>query len=597
MTKHKKPLFITLFVFAFVIPWVAAAPQGNDVNGSVTSAGSSNPISGVLVTLSSGPIDPLSTRALQISTRQAGINFSPSTEQGEELMFQSLTNAALSAGISPGNADLATALHNFREQTAKFKAITGNDGRFTIRDVPPGPYTVRAERDGFFGARNAAATIVVPGTGAPVALSLIPGATIGGRIKDDDGELLPNATVQALVVTYMNGYPTLSTAVTAKTDFRGEYRLFWMKAGDYIIAATRDGIPDLGARTFYPGTPELKGATTVALKTGENLEGADFTISNARLAKISGEIISQGPPPNLTRELAGLPPGVQLPPDFAPPVELYVGLRDPNVPETASNSLVATVVLEGSRGRFEFIAPPGRYDLYARMFSGGAARIPIDVGNQDIPGVTINLQPPRPLKGTINTNGGTADLGKLRLSISSADKSPEGGFIRDIVLPDGSFASTVPADGQYRIGIDALPSGTYIADVRQNGASVFDTGFTASADTPPVEIILGSGLGTLKGIVQDSAGKPLPNAVVSVIPPEARRKNRTIYRTATSNGSGQFTIQGIIPGNYKLFAWQAIPNGSFFSPQFLARYEDKGKPINVEAGNNSEMNLTPANEP
>src|SRR6185503_16982339 len=106
-------------------------------------------------------------------------------------------------------------------------------------------------RDGFFSNRTSVASITVGAAPvAPVALSMVPGATVGGTIRDEEGEGVPNATVQILSVIYPNGFPALGAAVTTKTNHRGEYRLFWMPAGDYYIGASREVYSTHGARTF-----------------------------------------------------------------------------------------------------------------------------------------------------------------------------------------------------------------------------------------------------------------------------------------------------------------------------------------------------------
>ena len=97
-----------------------------------------------------------------------------------------------------------------------------------------------------------------------------------------------------------------------------------------------------------------------------------------------------------------------------------------------------------------------------------------------------------------------------------------------------------------------------------------------------MQVVVNTDGGTVRGSVQDSAGKPLPNAVVALVPAEARRQNRALYRTAVADAKGSFTVASISPGQYKLFAWgPGLPPGSFYNPAFLARYEDRGRAITV----------------
>jgi hypothetical protein len=319
---------------------------------------------------------------------------------------------------------------------------------------------VRAERDGFFSNRTSVTSITVGATTAPVALSMIQGATVGGTIRDDDGEGVANATVQILSVIYPNGFPALGTAVTTKTNHRGEYRLFWMPAGDYFVGASREVYATHGARTFYPGTAELTQATMITLKTGENLERVDFVLRHARMVTVSGEVTSSAPPPPPPT----IPAGVQLSPAqqaalAAPrPNIAMLGLlsRSVNVPDASENPMVAQPALTPDRAQFEFTAPPGSYDLAGVVQSGGFGRVALDIGDQDLRGVSLNIAPPVILKGTITVSGATPDLSRVRAGLQPDNRlmSEFMGYVgitgRPTTAADGSFTLPAPVGTRAR---------------------------------------------------------------------------------------------------------------------------------------------------
>jgi len=97
--------------------------------------------------------------------------------------------------------------------------------------------------------------------------------------------------------------------------------------------------------------------------------------------------------------------------------------------------------------------------------------------------------------------------------------------------------------------------GLYLTDVLQNGISVFDSGFDARADAAPVQVVLNPDGATVRGSIQDPAGKSLPNGIVALVPAEDRRQNRALYRSAVTDANGRFTLLSIAPDQYKLFAW------------------------------------------
>lgn len=47
---------------------------------------------------------------------------------------------------------------------------------------------------------------------------------------------------------------------------------------------------------------------------------------------------------------------------------------------------------------------------------------------------------------------------------------------------------------------------------------------------------------------------------------------------------GKFTMTGVPPGTYKLFAWENIPEGAYQNRDFMRNYEDRGIVAVVPAG-------------
>ena len=84
---------------------------------------------------------------------------------------------------------------------------------------------------------------------------MTPTGAISGRILNRYGEPVGNANVQALRYTYQEGRRTLTPIQTTRSNDLGEYRLFWMTPGQYVISAQPvDALGvDPGGTIFFQG--------------------------------------------------------------------------------------------------------------------------------------------------------------------------------------------------------------------------------------------------------------------------------------------------------------------------------------------------------
>jgi hypothetical protein len=71
---------------------------------------------------------------------------------------------------------------------------------------------------------------------------------------------------------------------------------------------------------------------------------------------------------------------------------------------------------------------------------------------------------------------------------------------------------------------------------------------------------------------------------VVLVPPAQRRQNPARYRIASTDVLGAFTIGGIPPGSYKLFAWENAPTGAYLNADVMKAYEERGTTIDVSGG-------------
>jgi hypothetical protein len=139
-------------------------------------------------------------------------------------------------------------------------------------------------------------------------------------------------------------------------------------------------------------------------------------------------------------------------------------------------------------------------------------------------------------------------------------------------------------EGRYEIGLRNPPSPNfYVADLRAGQASVLLDGAPAGPDfQQTVELLVKSDGATLTGTLTNRDGDPPPSAMVVLVPDRDRRSRPTFYRVTSSGTDGGFSLNGIAPGDYKVFAWQHVSPGAWENAEFLSPFEDRGRSVTFE---------------
>jgi hypothetical protein len=600
----------------------AAPPAPGTIQGIVTRAGSTEPLAGAQVTLQGGSADPQAMQVLLNTAASQGIVVTPAPGASTSDIIQALANAAAARGFPLTTANLQTQLASLSGKTSP-TTTTDRDGTFTFRDVAAGAYTVRVQKEGFFG--NAEGGIYQPTAALDVRVSpketttanvaMLPGAIVGGRVYDANGQVMSNANVQIFTVAYAFGHAVLAPLVSKVTDDRGEYRLFWVPPGDYYLAVTprppapTPGVPAITSsiKTFYPGVIEIGQAQRLSIRGGEDIGGMNIAMRGApRTFKVSGQVSSLIPPP--APQLGA--PGVNA-------AVLMLLNRDESAPDDATARQVGTVPLLPSAGQFEVAnIVPGSYELFARVsdpaaqVAGGLplawGRTRFEVRDSDISNIVITVSPSVEVRGTATAAGSAKVPPAARVTIlpdDAAVKIPAYQLVMTrsaLVTAEGTFSVPAVPEGRFRVtGVAGLGADQYLADVRQGPMSVFDSGFNVSTrSNDPIQVMIASGAGTVEGVVRESALRNFPGATVVLVPEESRRDNIALYFAATSDATGRFVIRGVPPGTYKLFAWESIPAFAYQNAAFLATHEDRGNIVTVGEGGavTTELNVIPVME-
>ena len=280
-------------------------------------------------------------------------------------------------------------------------AITDDDGRFAVANLPAGRFTLTVTRAAFvtsvYGAKRPGrpGTPIVVADGGKVAnivVRLWRGAAIAGVIRDDAGAPVANLAVTAIPARENNEGAILTlTNNGATTNELGEYRIFGLEPGAYMVstrpsssgggpmtALTESQVdaalaalqrraqtaapstpaaqpassrPFAWAPTYFPGTAMLEQAAPVVLKAGEERLGIDIALQRVSTATVEGTITRPDGSP-------GAGAALQLT-RVIPPGPFTAG-QPPRLNATA-----------GADGRFRIAQVlPGNYRLVARVAAG-----------------------------------------------------------------------------------------------------------------------------------------------------------------------------------------------------------------------------------
>ena len=493
-------------------------------------------------------------------------------------------------------------LLNQDNRAENHSAVTDAGGRFELRGLDPGRYRLAVRRDGFVtqsygqkkpGDPGALLTLRARQEVKDLLFRLIPSAVIAGRVINDDGDPLPWVQVSALRETYAGGKKTLFSETTVPTNDLGEYRLFGLPPGRYFIRADykpneritgrgemegRDDVEPLGyVPMYYPSGTEPARASPITVKAGEEIPALEVLLRRVEVFTVRGRIYStasrrSNPNFNVFLSPRGEEAWFSLP------------QRDAIMDEKDSSNFTFRDVLPGSYVLGAFWLDEGkRYQAYQS----------IDVGNADVEGVALTVAPGMSLNGRVTWDGQpTLEKNTLTVYLRGAD----GGYGyggRANVMPPWAFVLNDVYELTYRIGIAGLCNDCYLKALRYGSSTSPDDTFTpARGSNAALDLTISSKGAQVRGSVTDVDNLPAVGVWVVLVPDEAHRSSRRLYKSASTDQYGRFELHGIAPGDYKLFSWEAAESGSWEDPEFLKDFEKQGEKISLQEGEQKTVNVT-----
>jgi len=516
-------------------------------------------------------------------------------------------------GGEPVKKALIELIAENQNEGGDYTAVTGGDGSFRVEGVVPGRYRLFVERTGYLEVEKhhtrSDGRVLALTAGqemTDVLVRLQAAAVVEGRVTDEDGDPLADAQVAVLRQTFVAGHTHWQQAGAERTNDLGEYRIAGLAAGNYyvsvspppdfkslIAAASNAPVADVHANdartndstndartsaatayatTYYPGTQDLRQASAVQLHAGDDFP-ANFSLAPSPSVVVRGSIANLG---------AGSSALVML------------------------QSKDFNLTLNGAEirkdGTFEIRdVAPGAYTVVATV-SGATplmARQALEVGSENVESLHLVPQAGGWVHGRLRVESKAAarlDPSQFFLALRSAEGDDdvlgalalgEGFGTVARVNGDGSFEWKNVPPGRYYIELAGDPGASadwFMKSIAAGGREATDTGFSVGGGVAAVELVASANGAVVDGVAVDAKGEPLANATVVAVP-EARLRARTDrYRKTVSDQSGHFTLHGLPPGEYTLFAWESVDGEAYYNPEFLKSYEGQGTVLRVSEG-------------
>jgi len=487
-------------------------------------------------------------------------------------------------------------------------ATTDAQGRFEIRDLNGGRYSLTASKGGFvtlqYGQRRPSEA------GTPIELSdaqvldrlligLPRGSVISGRISDEFGEPIVNASVSAMRYAYVGGSRRLTPAgARDTTDDQGFYRLFGLSPGDYIISASlRMGeVTDPGdelsgfAPTYFPGTPDATAAQQVRVALSQEQGGVSFALAATRLVRVWGQVLSASGTPHWGGMVSLSPIGGAIGGGLA---------RGPGFFQGNGSRI------EGDGSFWITNVAPGRYQLTAR--AGGRddaefARMDVTVGGSEVGSLIVVTAPSGRITGKVVTDTGEPlPAGSPSLQVVARAASADGSTVGQ--FGGGGGQGRVNADGTFEVGsvldpryvrITTPPAWTLKA-VLVDGRDVTDLPVDAGPGevVSGVQVVITRTLSSAEGTVLDDRRQPVLDATVVLFPADERLRyfQSRFVRSARPDQEGKFRITTVPPGEYLAVAVQGIEDGQSGDPELLAAIDDYAERVTIKPGETKTVTL------
>ena len=125
----------------------------------------------------------------------------------------------------------------------------------------------------------------------------------------------------------------------------------------------------------------------------------------------------------------------------------------------------------------------------------------------------------------------------------------------------------------------------FVKAVNLGGKNIADSGFIVRGATYSLDIVVSANGATVEGVAIDDKDKPAPDVEVIFIPDAKHRERYDLYQQAATDQLGHFSLRGLNPGEYGVFALDAdVDRDGITDPEFVRAHEALSQTIKLAGG-------------
>ena len=472
---------------------------------------------------------------------------------------------------------------------------TGPAGEFLFKYLPHGNYSLTAGKAGYITREGQAENLTLK-NGQKVAgleIRLPRAAVITGQILDPDGQPVPQAEARAYVVRYRHGKPTLVARGQARSDDLGEYRIFALSPGKYVVGAWpprgQGPIGVLYADTggsYYSNARTASEALPLKIGWGQEVTQVDVELADQPGYAVTGTLFdgrTRQPCRDCSVHLTRAEGFGSMGP---------VGVAD--VPPTGVFAI---------RG-----LTPGVYKIIAKLSDDTADYTvgrEVRISNQHLEDIDVALRAGQTVSGTLVFEEAPAEfeMPKSRVSLSASR------LIGFWPHPTGTLAESsvtfrienVPAE-TYEFRVSPLPAGAYLKALRVYGQKLPGPELTVPRDAPlrGVQAVIAFDGATVSGQVDPGragSAKERPIEALVTLLPKRNQSGYLIARAVETAPDGTFSFTAVVPGAYTMYALPSRSTAQVMDPAVQSALRSFARPIDLDAEEKLAVDLPLAPDP